>query len=124
MKILIVEDNLDRITYFKELLKEHDLFITKDIMIALDYMRLTEIDIAFLDHDLDENNLNSLNNGYELVKKITELKTGENALYYIHSMNPAGANKMVSLLKDNGYYAEWFPFHLLREKNKYLKEER
>ncbi len=118
MKILIVEDNLDRITYFKELLKEHDLFITKDIMIALDYMRLTEIDIAFLDHDLDENNLNSLNNGYELVKKITELKTGENALYYIHSMNPAGASAMNTLLKNNGYWTQWIPYHLLIQSGK------
>ena len=90
----------------------------------MDFLRLNQCEVIFLDYDLGEDHLTSLNNGYELVKKIVEEKLQPNSIFYIHSMNPAGANKMVSLLKDNGYYAEWFPFHLLREKNKYLKEER
>lgn len=84
-------------------------------------MRLNACAILFLDHDLDEENkLTTKNNGYELVKKIVEEKLQPKSVFYIHSMNPAGANKMVGLLKNNGYYAEWFPFHLLKQKNETL----
>jgi hypothetical protein len=37
-----------------------------------------------------------------------------NALIYIHSMNPVGANKMLNYLLDNGYDGIWHPFHLLK----------
>jgi CheY-like chemotaxis protein len=114
MKILVLEDNPERIKYFRELLKVHDLFITKDIQIALDFLRLNECEIIFLDHDLGQDYLTSLNNGYELVKKIVELELQPYSQFYIHSMNPNGANRMVNLLKDNDYKAMWHPFSLMR----------
>jgi hypothetical protein len=86
--------------------------------LALDFLRLNQCEVIFLDYDLGEDHLTSLNNGYELVKKIVEEKLQPKSIFYIHSMNQAGANKMVALLKDNGYYAEWYPFHLLKQQYK------
>lgn len=112
MHILILEDSFERITYFKSLLKEHDLFITKDIKVALDFLRLNECSVIFLDHDLGEDHLTSLNNGYELVKKIVEEKLQPNSQFYVHSLNPAGACQMVNLLKDYNYKVIWHPYSL------------
>jgi len=113
MRILILEDNFERIEFFKQLLKNHDIFITKDIQVALDFLRLNQCEVIFLDYDLGEDHLTSLNNGYELVKKIVEEKLQPNSQFYIHSLNPIGANQMVNLLRDYNYKAIWHPYSLM-----------
>ena len=58
------------------------------------------------------------NTGYGFVKWITENELQKKAIYYIHSMNPTGANAMLNLLKDNNYEALWIPYHLLKLEDK------
>ncbi len=114
MNILILEDNEERIKWFKNIYRHHKLYITKDIKDALRLISAYEFDILFLDHDLCEENLTSLNNGYEFVKKLIEFRLQKRAVIYIHSMNPTGANVMLNTLKGTGYEAQWIPFHLLK----------
>jgi hypothetical protein len=116
MRILILEDNDERIKWFKEVYKNHELFICKTLKEAELSMEM-EIDVFFLDHDLDAMNLLAIeqeNTGYDLVKWIVENKFHPKAIYYIHSMNPTGANVMLNLLLNNKYEAQWIPFHLLK----------
>jgi len=114
MKIFVLEDNLIRQEKFKEIFKNHELIFSDNVVDALLKLYKTEFDILMLDHDLVENNLTSYNNGYELCKKMIELNLQKQAIVYIHSMNPSGANAMLNLLKDNGYEAQWIPYHLLK----------
>jgi len=114
MKIFILEDSEERINKFVAFYKNHELFFAKHISQALITLNQKEFDIIFLDHDLDENNLTSYNNGYELCKKMIEFNLQKQAIIYIHSMNPSGANAMLNILKDNGYEALWVPYHLLK----------
>jgi len=118
MRLLILEDNPERIKKFKEIFKHHELFFAKHIAQALITLHQNEFDIIFLDHDLDENNLTSYNNGYELCKKMIEFNLQKQAIIYIHSMNPSGANAMLNILKDNGYQVDWYPYHLLKLEDK------
>jgi hypothetical protein len=71
----------------------------------------------FLDHDLGGRiwtDSNEENTGYQFVKLLTENQKQKDALIYIHSMNPIGANKMLNYLKDNNYDGIWIPFHLIK----------
>jgi CheY-like chemotaxis protein len=117
MKILILEDNPDRIEFFKRIYKNHELFITADINEAYHIAENIELDIIFLDHDLEPNNFVALKEGrtgYDFCKSLVEGKLQRQAIIYVHSMNPVGGQAMVNLLRDNGYEAQWVPFHLLK----------
>jgi hypothetical protein len=114
MKIFILEDNYERIKKFDAFYKNHELIFSDNVADALLKLVHTEFDILMLDHDLDENNLTSYNNGYELCKKMIEFNLQKQAIIYIHSMNPSGANAMLNILKDNGYRVDWYPYHLLK----------
>jgi CheY-like chemotaxis protein len=121
MRILILEDNQDRIDFFTRIYKNHELFITHNIFEAQGYIINHEFDILFLDHDLEPDNFEALEagrTGYDFCKLLVEDKVQKHALIYVHSCNPVGGQVMANLLKDNGYEAVWIPFHLL------IKEER
>jgi hypothetical protein len=123
MRILILEDNLDRIEFFKRIYKNHTLYITDNLLQAKTWSKYKEIDfdIMFLDHDIKENIFTAMkeeDTGYDFVKWLVEGKIQIHALYYIHSMNPVGAQVMVNTLKDNGYQALWVPFHLLTKEDR------
>lgn len=115
MRILILEDSKQRIEWFKEIYKHHELHITKNINEAITWCLYLQFDILFLDHDLEENYGTSESNGYMFVKRLIETQTQKRAIIYIHSMNPTGANVMLNRLRDNEYQATWIPYHLLLE---------
>lgn len=114
MKILILEDNQERINKFTTFYRNHELYFCNNVAEALLKLSRIEFDILMLDHDLDENNLTSYNNGYELCKKMIEFNLQKQAIVYIHSMNPSGANAMLNILRDNGYRVDWYPYYLLK----------
>lgn len=116
MRILVLEDNQDRIEWFKRMYRNHELYITCDLVKAREFCWEHEFDVIFLDHDLGDFNLAAIekeNTGYGFAKWITIEGIQKYALYYIHSMNPTGANAMQNILKDNGYNALWLPYSLL-----------
>lgn len=115
MKILILEDNLQRIEKFKALYKNQELYIFNDVFPAYDACLHHTFKIMLLDHDLggriwvdsDEDNT-----GYQFIKRLIKNQLQKTSLYYIHSMNPIGSNKMLNLLLDNGYDGIWHPYFL------------
>lgn len=117
MKILILEDNPERIEFFKRVYKTQNLLITSDINEAYHIAENTELDIMFLDHDLEPDNFSAIKSGrtgYDFCKSLVEGKLQRHSICYIHSMNPVGGQAMMNLLRDNGYEAQWIPFHLLK----------
>ena len=117
MKILILEDNQERIKYFKRIYKNCELTICTVLYSAKKSVEQEEFDVLFLDHDICENNFEGIEleeTGYDFVKFLVEHSLQKHAVIYIHSMNPSGANLMLNLLKDNNYEVQWIPFHLLK----------
>lgn len=119
MKILILEDSLQRIDKFKKLFQYQDPIFVDDVETAYKLCQTNQFDILMLDHDLDHRvfvNSSEENTGYQFVKKIVENvdhKITKQTLIYIHSMNPIGANRMVNLLRDYGYDGIWIPSFLI-----------
>ena len=116
MKILILEDNKERIEWFKRIYKNHELFIFTDLVSAKNFIMFQEIDVLFLDYDLEEKNLEATKlelTGYDFAKFIVENYLCKNSMFYIHSCNPCGGTSIESLLKTNGYKADWIPYYLL-----------
>lgn len=120
MKILILEDNPNRIYQFHRIFKNQILFIFDNVLEAINSCQDNIFDVMFLDHDLDNKiwvKSSELNTGYSFVQTLITNNWQRNALIYIHSMNPIGANNMLNLLKDNGYDGIWIPFHQLSLEN-------
>lgn len=117
MKILILEDNQERIEKFKILFKNQQVEHFDNILDAHHACLCKNYDILWLDHDLNgkiwEDSFQE-ETGYRFVKLIVDKGLQKNALIYIHSMNPIGANLMLNYLKDNGYDGIWIPFHLIK----------
>src|SRR3972149_9614593 len=101
MKILILEDNQDRINKFKLAFKNQNLYIAEDIQHAKEYCNHNEFNVMFLDHDLDNKiwvDSNEENTGYQFIKWLINNNLQKNSLIYLHSMNPIGANNMLNYL--------------------------
>ena len=100
MKVLILEDDPNRIGIFKKKLKEHDLYFAISVKEAKDMtINFGPFDYFFLDHDLDGQifvDSNEENTGYRFAQFLAESKaTGE---VIVHSMNPAGAQNIKGVL--------------------------
>lgn len=116
MRILILEDNLSRIDKFKQIFQNQELFIFDNIKDAFESCQKVEYSVMFLDHDLDNKhwvNSTEQNTGYQFVKKLVNNNLQKSSLFYIHSMNPIGANRMLNLLLDYDYDGIWIPCSLI-----------
>jgi len=117
MKILILEDNLERIDKIEQLYKNQELFIFDNVIDAFNTCKKLDFNVMLLDHDFGGQiwvDSNKENTGYQFLKMLIEKQLQKDALYYIHSTNPIGANKMLNLLLDNGYDGIWHPYYLWR----------
>ena len=112
MKIFILEDDPNRIDWFKENLMTDDLDITQDVAEAMKWLKSKEYDAVFLDHDLGgEVFVDSAewNTGATVAQMIHE--TPNKVLdVVIHSWNPCGAKIMRDSMRANGVSCFYFPF--------------
>jgi len=117
MNILILEDSQERIEQFKASLILQKLYIFDNILDAKRECIVTDFNVMFLDHDLDNRmwvDSKEENTGYQFIKWMVDNQIQQDSLFYIHSMNPCGANKMLNCLLDNGYDGIWIPYRLLK----------
>jgi len=116
MKIFILEDNQERIKFFKQLFKFQEVYFAETVKQAKNYCIKNEFSIMFLDHDLGNEiwvNSKEENTGYQFIKKLVDNKLQKNCLFYVHSSNPIGANKILNYLLDNNYDGIWLPWHIV-----------
>ena len=101
MNILIVEDDPNRIEWFKNSFHDDILFITKDTKKAIEWLKEESFELIFLDHDLgDEVYVDSgEGTGHEVAEYIADNKLTSD-LIVIHTCNPIGAVNMSRTLSD------------------------
>ena len=101
IKILIVEDDKNRIKWFKDELIEFTLDIVETAKLGIALCGTRKYDIIFLDHDLggeiyvpSEND----NTGYQVAKVMVNSINFETPVV-VHSHNPSGAKNICSVLQ-------------------------
>jgi hypothetical protein len=116
LNIFILEDSESRIEWFKKQFDNHNLIICSEINDNT-YALVTEnkYDIIFLDHDLESHLLRRNDNGNTLALYLANANLQSHAIFYVHSMNPIGANNICRTLEKAGYEVQWIPFHLLKQ---------
>ena len=105
MKILILEDDLNRIETFKvKLGLQHELTFVDTAEAAIEELH-EKFDVVFLDHDLGGEQMVDTadeNTGSEVVRWLTETEKGNSHVFtsfIIHSMNLPAAKSMENTLK-------------------------
>jgi CheY-like chemotaxis protein len=100
LKVLIFEDDAERIKTFQRILKNHDLYFFDKVDEAKKaFDLLGPFDFIFLDHDMDGKVFvpsEEENTGYQLAKHIA--KMGTKAEIVVHSMNMPGVEKILGVL--------------------------
>ena len=103
IKILIVEDDDERIHWFRQEFGDFSLTIVKTAQAGISYVENEKFDIIFLDHDLGNRifvDSEDLNTGYQVAKVIPKSKNS-NTPVVVHSYNPAGVQNIVSILPNS-----------------------
>lgn len=101
-RILVVEDDIQRIRWFRDNLPADAEVHYIDIATrGVEFVKKNKYDMVFLDHDLG--NIQGMDNtGYTVAKALS--KTGNTSTeVVIHSWNPIGARQMVECLRSNGF---------------------
>lgn len=105
-KILILEDDLERITWFYDKLKDDEVTIVNNAQMAKSALYSVKFDLIFLDHDLGGEafvNSEHPNTGWQVAKEIPHTPNhGTNV--FIHSWNTGAAKRMEAFLKDCDEY--------------------
>jgi len=108
MKILVLEDNLERIKQFRERFRSFHGIDRVDYcdtaQNCIELLKLSEYSLIFLDHDLGGEvfvNHDDKNTGSEVARWIEKnpLKNGQSVI--VHSCNPGGAEYMMHLIKNS-----------------------
>ena len=100
--VLVVEDNPERIAYFREKLKGYDLTVATTPAEGVKAVESRRFDVVFLDHDAvpvfvkpDDPNHDTMT-FFPVAKALAAQKYNGNVI--IHSFNPVGAIRMQILL--------------------------
>ena len=119
-RVLIVEDDEARCAWFRERLRGSRLDVTCDVRTAVGWLAERDYSAVLLDHDLaDEHYFASEpddeRTGYAVARWLADNPTAQrDALIVIHSLNYAGARRMLEVLRAAGREAEHIPFHYLQ----------
>lgn len=109
LKILILEDNPERIKKFRRMfLPADELFIHTDVESAISQLKSeSDFNLLLLDHDLGgeifvDSSLENTGSGF--CRRFCAMENySRNLDIIVHSMNPAGARNMVSILHGAGF---------------------
>ncbi|HXD32334.1 MAG TPA: cyclic-phosphate processing receiver domain-containing protein [Pyrinomonadaceae bacterium] len=118
-RILIVEDDHYRCSWFGSRFAGHELDTTADVAIAVEWLLSRDYDLIFLDHDLvlehyEQEMADDGLTGYVVALWLAEHPDCQpSAQIIIHSLNFAGSARMRQCLEDAGRQAEHVPFPYL-----------
>jgi CheY-like chemotaxis protein len=118
-RVLVVEDDETRCAWFRRKFAPQMLDVTCDVAEAVRWLDEREYSTILLDHDLREEHYFSDEHddertGYFVAAWLAAHPDRQrNATIVIHSLNYAGAQRMLDALQDAGRDAEHVPFHYL-----------
>lgn len=126
MNIFILEDNAERVKWFRRALGGHGVWLTDDVGEAIEIVKARDYQVMFLDHDLDEVHYPGSagycetmlrGTGTEFARWLAEhAELSRDARIVIHSCNPGGAARMHDILYyDGGREPILLPFTTLRQ---------
>lgn len=128
-KIFVLEDNEDRITWFRgKLASIQEVVYSKKAGEAIGLLTATKFDLIFLDHDLDnevfvdsrmELDSGDWNTGYQVAKKLIDT-VNKDTVIIVHSMNPDGANNIARVRPENTIK---MPFFALKDSLEVVTDE-
>ena len=101
MKILILDDDLDRHANFKKRLIGHEVTHVETSQACIDKLKDNgPWDYCFLDHDLGGEVFvkSGKNTGYEVAEWLRDNQNKMPGNVIVHSLNPAGALNMISAI--------------------------
>jgi len=116
-RILIVEDDETRCGWFHQEFAQVELDETDDVGTAVQWLSQRHYSLIFLDHDLVEAHYFSDVSddgltGYAVAAWLAEHPDRQPAArIIIHSLNYAGAERMLNVLQSGGRHPEHIPFH-------------
>ncbi|MDQ3920397.1 MAG: hypothetical protein M3348_18190 [Acidobacteriota bacterium] len=119
-RVLVVEDDETRCTWFRERLEGRRLDVTCDAQTAIRWLAERDYVAVLLDHDLAEehyfsNEPDDERTGYAVARWLAEHPSAQrDATIIIHSLNYVGASRMLGVLRAAGRDAEHIPFHYLQ----------
>jgi CheY-like chemotaxis protein len=119
-RVLIVEDDEARCAWFRERLAGSLLDVTCDVGVAVGWLAERDYHTVLLDHDLADEHYfaaepDDERTGYAVARWLADHPTAQrDALIVVHSLNYAGASRMVEVLRAAGREAEHIPFHHLQ----------
>jgi CheY-like chemotaxis protein len=119
VKVLILEDDEDRIKQFKRVLVPHNDFffqltVTDNVQHALDYVRHNAFDLVFIDNDLCPQHYDQpmfsggeAGTGWDFAKQVKEMPNAQKtALYVVHSLNPLASGRIFRAIQGAGLPCE------------------
>jgi CheY-like chemotaxis protein len=111
MKILILEDNAERIFQFKKRLISIDVTFTDKPKEAIDLLKNNKYEYLMLDHDMG-NIFESPGEGtgYEVAMWIANNPEHAPDKIFLHTSNNIGAAAMLNVLGNVGIRATYIPF--------------
>lgn len=99
MRVLILEDDINRIKQFKKKFIDHDVTICYEPKEAIRKLKDSNWDILYLDHDLDDDHVvPGEHTGYEVAEWLSKNIDRCPAEIYVHSLNRYGRKKMIEIL--------------------------
>ena len=119
-RVLIVEDDETRCDWFRRRLAAYDLDVTCDAARACELLAENEYDLILLDHDLLEDHYwsdepDDERTGYAVASWLAAHPGSQpTAQIIIHSLNYAGAQRMLEALAGAGFDADCVPFPYLQ----------
>ena len=112
MRILILQDDIQRINIFKHKLNNQIVDISDDANAVIQYLKLNTYDYLFLDHDLGglQNQWNEQNCGMVVVNYLINLNPIlNNMICIVHSYNYPRGMQMNDKLTQAGYTSTYSP---------------
>jgi CheY-like chemotaxis protein len=117
LRILIVEDDVVRLSWFDQCFSRHQRDVTDRVQTATQWLAQREYDLIFLDHDLTEEHYFEVMaddglTGYVVAEWLAENPQQQSAArIIIHSLNYPGSDRMLAVLLRSGRDALHIPFY-------------
>jgi len=118
-RILVVEDDDVRRSWFARQFARYERDVTDQVAIAIQWLTQRNYDLIFLDHDLTEEHYFEMMADDGLTGFVVASWLAENphqqteAQIIIHSLNYPGSERMLDVLRRAGRKAEHVPFPYL-----------
>lgn len=117
LSILIVEDDVRRLSWFEQCFSGHQRDVTDRVQTATEWLAQRDYDLIFLDHDLTEDHYFEAMADDGLTGYVVAAWLAENpqlqraAQIIIHSLNYPGSDRMLAVLLRAGRDATHIPFY-------------